>query len=167
VGKVLSVDPDSRSADRRNPQTWNRYASALSDPVNNSDPTRKDIVDCNWNNSGSYSEGGISFSGILWAREAVDEEMYEIYLSIYSNANPGSKYLTGGASDAANSIIHELLHAAVDLYGGGAVSSRFNDNDTAPAGANVFRDAAADDAEVSNENLIINECGVGRNSGPE
>ncbi len=262
-GRFLSVDPSGKSADRRNPQTWNRYTYGLNDPVNISDPTGANIVDCNWTggcfspwtaatslngqNSGTDLEGGIRFSGALWDQEAADEGVYESYVRgeigwlagdpasvvlgfsaltnlhavkgaavdafaalnnpdcaglfnlpnnmgpwdllseititfspehdpttdatttetssgqtiLNFNTDPGSAYLTGGASEAANTIIHELLHVAVAHYGSSAVSPLWNNNDTAPGNATPAQQAAADAAQTSEENLIISKCGVG------
>jgi RHS repeat-associated protein len=39
IGRFLSVDPFGRSAVATNPQSWNRYAYVLGDPVNGTDPT--------------------------------------------------------------------------------------------------------------------------------
>ena len=77
------------------------------------------------------------------------------------NTDPGGAYLSGGASEAANTIIHELLHVAVDLYGPGAVSPLWNNNDTAPDNATPEQEAAAQAAQISEQNLIVNNCGVG------
>jgi RHS repeat-associated protein len=38
-GRFLSPDPRRRSVSPRNPQSWNRYAYMLSDPVNGNDPS--------------------------------------------------------------------------------------------------------------------------------
>ena len=38
-GRFMTPDPSWRSIDRTSPQTWNRYAYVLSDPVNSNDPT--------------------------------------------------------------------------------------------------------------------------------
>ncbi len=38
LGRFLSVDPDSRSARPENPQTWNRYAYVLNNPIRFTDP---------------------------------------------------------------------------------------------------------------------------------
>ena len=38
VGRFLIPDPYTGSVDEENPQTWNRYAYVLSDPVNSTDP---------------------------------------------------------------------------------------------------------------------------------
>jgi hypothetical protein len=77
------------------------------------------------------------------------------------NTDPGSAYLTGGASEAANTIIHELLHIAVALYGPGAVSAAWNNHDTAPDDATPAEQAAATAAQNSNQSLIATKCGVG------
>jgi RHS repeat-associated protein len=39
IGRFLSVDPYGRSAVATNPQSWNRYAYVLGDPINGTDPT--------------------------------------------------------------------------------------------------------------------------------
>jgi RHS repeat-associated protein len=39
MGRFLSVDPFGGSAVATNPQSWNRYAYALGDPINGTDPT--------------------------------------------------------------------------------------------------------------------------------
>ncbi len=38
-GRFMTPDPSWRSIDRTSPQTWNRYAYVLGDPVNSNDPT--------------------------------------------------------------------------------------------------------------------------------
>ncbi len=38
-GRFMTPDPSRKSADRRNPQSWNRYSYVLNDPVNANDPT--------------------------------------------------------------------------------------------------------------------------------
>jgi RHS repeat-associated protein len=44
-GRFISPDPSWSSADLRNPQSWNRYAYTLNDPINGNDPSGLDLAD--------------------------------------------------------------------------------------------------------------------------
>jgi RHS repeat-associated protein len=54
-GRFMTPDPSRRSAKRRNPQSWNRYAYVLGDPVNHNDPTG--LTDWNLIGTGSVQFG--------------------------------------------------------------------------------------------------------------
>ncbi len=60
-GRFISPDPSSKSIRRRNPQSWNRYAYAGDDPVNQFDPTGL----TNWGTvlNGTLTLGGGILSG--------------------------------------------------------------------------------------------------------
>ncbi len=81
-------------------------------------------------------------------------------ITVNFNTDPNSAYLTGGAPQAAVTIIHELLHFAVALYGTSATSPLWNNNDTAPRNATPNQQAAANAAQLNNDAAVINNCRV-------
>jgi len=64
------------------------------------------------------------------------------------NSTSSGNFLAAGSSEAANTIIHELLHVAFAM--GYAVNPAW-----------VQGDGLAADAERTNNNLIVTNCGVG------
>jgi hypothetical protein len=55
--------------------------------------------------------------------------------TINFNTDPGSQWLYGTTAGHAQTIIHELLHAAVDIFGLSAVDPRWVQNDLSSAAA--------------------------------
>ena len=121
-GRFLSPHPSWRSAMRAKPQSWNRYAYALNDPVNNGDPTGLSVVDCDWgvcpfdpwgaagslfgDDPGGLAPGGIFLNGPLAAQEAANEqeynEMVQLAMAAASqNATPDPDCVQDAISAAA------------------------------------------------------------------
>jgi RHS repeat-associated protein len=67
-GRFNSPDPYRRSAKPRNPGSWNRYAYALGDPINGSDPTGLYLPDLDGfddGGGGDFEGGGFADPGYL------------------------------------------------------------------------------------------------------
>jgi RHS repeat-associated protein len=228
MGRFLSPDPGGvKTANPKNPGSWNRYAYVNGDPVNFADPPGLYVVDCVWDgscfnprNPGGYGGdwgatlGGLTFGGPLWDVESESEQQYAADVAahyIYVAAKPiahdalslntcaglfnlpggetpwqlltndprlnftfspedntdlfatttdnlnqtattnyntdiGGAFLTGTATANADTIIHELLHAAVAIFGADAVSAAWQNNDDTDA------------TQASNEALISTNC---------
>ena len=68
TGRFLTPDPYKGSADPYNPQSWNRYAYGLNDPVKLNDPTGRDDAACGDDSDcadggGDSGPGGVGGSG--------------------------------------------------------------------------------------------------------
>jgi hypothetical protein len=62
-------------------------------------------------------------------------------------------YVSGSPYQNATTLVHELLHATVDIFGISAVSSFWHNNDTGPN--------ADPNAQSLNRTLIGIDCGAG------
>jgi RHS repeat-associated protein len=67
------------------------------------------------------------------------------------NSLPGGRFSTSSPSETANTIIHELLHVAYSLYGANAVTTQWIQGDNGDYWP-----------EMSNNNLVVTNCGVGQ-----
>jgi len=64
VGRFMTPDPYRKSAKRRNPGSWNRYAYVGGDPINSSDPTGLTCVYSGaWSWSDNHDGLGCSYTG--------------------------------------------------------------------------------------------------------
>ena len=69
TGRFLTPDPYKGSADPYNPQSWNRYAYGLNDPVLNGDPTGLD--GSSGTSTGSASGTTIYYTGAVFTSDVV------------------------------------------------------------------------------------------------
>jgi RHS repeat-associated protein len=62
-GRFMTPDPNSGSGQAGNPQSWNRYAYVLGDPVNGIDPTGEGT--CSASSFSSYAHGGDPYAAYI------------------------------------------------------------------------------------------------------
>jgi len=91
--------------------------------------------------------GNPDLYGETWFPNLQGNPMPGQYLIIINTAKP--QYLANGGTENANTLIHELLHVAVDM--GYQAPQGWFQNDGAFPGA----------GEPGNNNMIVNACGVG------
>jgi len=126
LGRFSSADPYKASSVRTKPQSWNRYAYALGDPVNLSDPRGLDAcpVDDNGDiNCGSGDDsGGGGCEQWVWSEYPGDDGSGYWDCTIDSSSGSGINAQTGYSSEFYSAAglreaknVAQILTADVDL----------------------------------------------------
>jgi len=110
------------------------------DPVNNIDPTGLTVQDCDWtgcafnaagaaasltgDDIGSFSMGGISFTGVLWADEAQNEAEYNAVVQAAIAAASQAMNTNSSASSGPNpDCVKDAITVAAEATGPGVANA--------------------------------------------